>query len=77
MMKLVADAHGRLTAAKHFRPGTAFDLSPQADGSFRLCELVEKKNPPAKIIRKNGRTLLVAARSVTLADTRQALENFP
>jgi hypothetical protein len=76
-MKLVADAHGRLTAAKHFRPGTAFDLSPQADGSYRLVELVEKKNPPGKLIRKNGKTLMVTARPVTLADTQKALEDFP
>jgi hypothetical protein len=76
-MKLVADAHGRLTAAKHFRPGTAFDLSPQADGSYRLVELVEKKNPPGKLIRKNGKTLGVTARTVTLEDTQKALEDFP
>jgi hypothetical protein len=76
-MKLVADAHGRLTAAKHFRPGTAFDLSPQPDGSYRLVELVERKNPPGKLIRKNGKTLMVTARPVTLADTQNALEEFP
>jgi hypothetical protein len=76
-MKLVADAHGRLTAAKYFRPGTAFDLSVQADGSYRLCELVEKKNPPAKLVRENGHTLLVSHGRVTLADTQKALEKFP
>ena len=76
-MKLVADAHGRLTAAKHFRPGTAFDLSLQVDGSYRLVELVEKKNPPARLIRKGGKTLMVTARPVTLADTQKALEDFP
>jgi hypothetical protein len=76
-MKLVADAHGRLTAAKHFRPGTAFDLSLQTDGTYRLVELVEKKNPPGKLVRKNGRTLGVTARPVTLADTQKALEDFP
>ena len=76
-MKLVADAHGRLTAAKHFRPGTAFDLSPMPDGSYRLCELVEKKPEPAKLVREKGRTLLVSARPVTLADTQAALIDFP
>jgi len=76
-MKLVADAHGRLTAAKYFRPGTAFDLSVQSDGSYRLCELMEKKNPPAKLIRQNGQTLLVGARQTTLADIQKAVEEFP
>ena len=76
-MKLVADAHGRLTAAKHFRPGTAFDLSPQPDGSDRLVELVEKKNPPGKLIRKNGKTLGVTARPASLEDTQKALADFP
>ena len=76
-MKLVADAHGRLAAAKHFRPGTAFDLSLQSDGTYRLAELVEKKNPRAKLVREKGRTLLVTGRRVTLADTQKALEEFP
>ena len=76
-MKLVADAHGRLTAAKYFRPGTAFNLSELPDGRLVLCELVEKKNPPAKLIRERGRTLLVAGRTVSLDDTQKALEEFP
>jgi hypothetical protein len=76
-MKLVADAHGRLTAAKHFRPGTAFDLSLQSDGSYRLIELVEKKNPRAKLVRKKGQTLLVGPRTTTLADIQKAMEEFP
>ena len=76
-MKLVADAHGRLTAAKHFRPGTAFDLTPQPDGSYHLCELEEKKPQPARLIREQGKTLLVSARPVTLADTQNALLEFP
>jgi len=47
IMKLVADSRGRLTAADLFRPGTAFDASPQSDGSIRIVELVEKKFPPS------------------------------
>ena len=44
-MKLVADSRGRLTAADLFRPNTAFDASPQPDGSIRIVELVKKKLP--------------------------------
>lgn len=76
-MKPAADAHGRLTAAKYFRPGTAFDLSLQSDDSYRLVELIEKKNPPAKLIREKGKTLLVTKRTVTLEDTQKVLEDFP
>lgn len=36
-----------------FRPGTAFDVTRQADGSFRVVELVEKAVPVIKL--KKGR----------------------
>lgn len=35
------------------------------------------RESPGKLIRKNGRTLGVTARPVTLADTQKALEDFP
>lgn len=54
-MKLVADSRGRLTAADLFRPNTAFDASPQPDGSIRLIELVEKKVPTVRARFINGR----------------------
>jgi len=50
-MKLVADSRGRLTAADLFRPNTAFDASPQPDGSIRIVELVEKEAPLVKPVR--------------------------
>jgi hypothetical protein len=50
-MKLVADSRGRLTAADLFRPNTAFDASPQPDGSIRVVELVEKEAPVVKAKR--------------------------
>lgn len=76
-MKLVADAHGRLTAAKLFRPGTAFDATPMPDGSIRIVELVEKRSPRARIVRRHGRTLLESERTFTPADVQKALEEFP
>lgn len=54
-MKLVADSRGRLTAADLFRPNTAFDASPQPDGSIRLIELVEKEVPTVRARRVKGR----------------------
>ncbi len=50
IMKLVADSRGRLTADL-FRPGTAFDASPQPDGSIRIVELVEKKAPTVRAVK--------------------------
>ena len=52
-MKLIADSRGRLAAMEIFRPGTAFDVTRQADGSFRVVELVEKEVPVVKL--KKGR----------------------
>jgi hypothetical protein len=50
-MKLIADSRGRLAARQIFRPGKAFDVTPQPDGSIRIMELVEKEVPvvPIKI----------------------------
>jgi acetoacetate decarboxylase len=54
-MKLVADSRGRLTAADLFRPNTAFDATPQPDGSIRIIELVEKKVPVVRALKIKGR----------------------
>jgi len=51
IMKLVADFRGRLTAADLFRPGTAFDASPQSDGSIRIVELVKKKVSTVRAVK--------------------------
>ncbi|MGH7951075.1 MAG: hypothetical protein ACREFE_04030 [Limisphaerales bacterium] len=48
-MKLVADARGRLAAIHYFRPGKAFDVTPQSDGSLRIIELVEREVPVVKV----------------------------
>ena len=48
-MKLIADSRGRLAAMELFRTGTAFDVTRQADGSFRVVELVEKAVPLVKL----------------------------
>jgi len=48
-MKLIADSRGRLAARDLFRPGKAFDVTPQPDGSIRVMELVEKEVPVVPI----------------------------
>ena len=53
-MKLVADSRGRLTAANFFRPGEAYDASPQPDGSIRIVQLVEAEVPVIEPVEKNG-----------------------
>ena len=54
-MKIVTDSRGRLAARKYFRPGAAFEVSRQPDGSIRLIELVEKEVPLVKVkINQDG-----------------------
>jgi hypothetical protein len=57
-MKLVTDDRGRLTSAGLFRPNTAFDATPQPDGSIRVVQLREAKVPTLKPQRVNGRLRL-------------------
>jgi hypothetical protein len=55
IMKLIADSRGRLAAREIFRPGKAFDVKPQPDGSIRLIELVEKEVPVVPVkFNKDG-----------------------
>jgi hypothetical protein len=49
-MKLVADKNGRICSAELFPPRTAFDASPQPDGSVRMVKLVETDVPLVKPI---------------------------
>lgn len=51
-MKLIADSRGRLATREFFRPGPAFDVSRQPDGSFRVIELVEKEVPVVKLKKR-------------------------
>jgi hypothetical protein len=53
-MKLVADSRGRLTAADLFRPGEAYEASPQPDGSIRIVQLVEAEVSVVEPVEKNG-----------------------
>lgn len=54
-MKLVADDRGRLTSSELFQPNTAFDASPQPDGSIRVMPLTEREVPTVRPRRVNGR----------------------
>jgi hypothetical protein len=53
-MKLVADSRGRLTATNLFRPGAAYDASPQSDGSIRIIQLVEAEVSVVEPVEKDG-----------------------
>jgi hypothetical protein len=76
-MKLVADSRGRLAAREIFRPGAAFDVAFQPDGTIRVVELTEKKHLPARLVRQGGRTVLASERTFTDSDVQKALEEFP
>ena len=53
-MKLVADSRGRLTSADLFRPGEAYEASPQPDGSIRIVQLMEAEVSVVEPVEKNG-----------------------
>lgn len=53
-MILKTDDRGRLTASELFRPRTAYEVTPQADGSLRVVELAEKPVPMARVKFKAG-----------------------
>jgi hypothetical protein len=55
IVKIVADSRGRLTSADLFRPGIAFDATPQPDGSIRVMELAEREVPTVRPRRVMGR----------------------
>ena len=76
-MRVIADSKGRITARDVFRPGAAFDLQSAPDGAYRIVELVEKKTPRAKLVRRNGRTFLESGKTFTNTDVQKALEDFP
>ena len=55
IMKLVADANGRLACKSLFTPRKAFSAERQADGSIRLMELIEKEIPVVRARKVGGR----------------------
>ena len=71
-MKLIADSRGRLAARDVFRPGTAFDVSLQPDGSIRLIELMEKKVPVVRL-KKGKDGLFFSPAVLTREEARAAI----
>lgn len=78
-MILVADDKGRLASRELFTPRQAFDVSKQNDGSIRVVELEEKIDRPAKVRfeKRNGRTVGITDRKVSLATIKELLADFP
>jgi len=76
-MRLTADDKGRLTSKEAFPPGTTFSVTIEPDGSRRLVELVEKSSPPARLVRRQGRTYLETSHRITNLDVQRELEAFP
>jgi len=54
-----------------------FEVKRQPDGSVLLVELVEKRVPRAKLVRRNGSTYIDSDRIITNEDVAKALEDFP
>ena len=78
-MILVADDKGRLASREFFTPKQAFNVSKESDGSIRVVELEEKPLRPAKVRfeKRNGRTVGVSDRKVSLETIKELLADFP
>ena len=76
-VKLRADKRGRISCREFFPPEAMFEVKRQPDGSVLLVELVEKRVPRAKLVRRNGSTYIDSDRIITNEDVAKALEDFP
>ena len=78
-MRLIADNQGRLACPELFPPGTTFDAEQDAAGQIVLKEKVVQTDSSSRVrlVRRNGRTLLVSDRKLTNEDTQRVMEKLP
>jgi hypothetical protein len=78
-MRLTADNQGRLACPELFPPGTTFDAEQDAAGQIVLKEKVVQTGDSSQVrlVRRNGRTMLVSDRKLSNEDTQRVMETFP
>lgn len=76
-MRVSTDDRCRLQSRELFKPNTRYEGEFAADGSIRLVELVEKRAPKARLVRRKGRTFLESDSEITSADVAAVMEVFP
>ena len=64
-MKLVSDQRCRIQSRELLKANTPYDAEIASGGRIVLTELVPKQIPPARLVRKSGRTCLETSRPIT------------
>jgi hypothetical protein len=75
-MIITADDRRRVTLPKPAHPGDAFDLEATGVGQFLLTRL-EKPARKVTLLRKDGFLVASSGRSITMAETRKLMDQFP
>jgi hypothetical protein len=75
-MIITADSRRRVTLPKAAHPGDAFDLEKTGHGQFLLTRL-EKPARKITLSRKNGFLVATSGKRITMAATRELMNQFP
>jgi len=75
-MIITADSRRRVTLPKPANPGDAFDLEKTGRGQFLLTRL-EKPARKITLSRKNGFLVATSGKRITMAETRELMNQFP
>lgn len=76
-MRVSTDDRCRMQSRELFKPNTRYEGEIAPDGRVLLVELVEKTAPQAKLVRRNGRTLIESPKTITNEDVQRVMETFP
>lgn len=76
-MKLRTDSQRRLYGRDLLKADTIYEAETDSLGRITLVELAPKETPPAKLIRRGGRTFLQSSRQITNEDVRKVMDEFP
>ena len=75
-MIITADSRRRVTLPKPAHPGDVFDLEKTGRGQFLLTRL-EKPSRKITLSRKNGFLVATSGKRITMAETRELMNQFP
>ena len=76
-MTVTADAKKRVVLPPA-KPGQCFDVQISSNGKLVLTPLVPAEKPNRiKLVRENGYLVAVGNHSITQAETRKLLDEFP
>lgn len=77
IVKLTTDERGRLGSRDLFKPNTSYDGQKTPSGQIVFVELVPRRPPQARLVRRGGRTYIESDHQVTNEDTAAVMAEFP